>query len=101
MERGLADDRELWERICRGDAYAFDKVYRAHAPKLEVFLRKILDDQQAAEDVMQETFTQIWQRPNGFEPGRGTLRAYVFGRWAKTRCRMVAKAGHTKYVCAE
>ena len=75
----MADDRELWERICRGDVRAFDALYRTHAPKLEVFLRLILGNTQAAEDVMQETFAQIWRRPNGFEPERGTLRAYLFG----------------------
>ena len=32
---------------------------------------------------MQETFTQIWRRPNGFEPGRGTLRSYLFGAGRK------------------
>lgn len=32
---------------------------------------------------MQETFTRIWQRPNGFEPERGTLRAYLFGAGRK------------------
>jgi RNA polymerase sigma-70 factor, ECF subfamily len=62
-----------------GDAKAFDAFYRAHGPKLELFLRRILRDLQAAEDVMQETFTQIWQRPNGFDHQRGTLRAYLFG----------------------
>lgn len=75
----MADDRELWERICRGDAGAFDALYRMHGPKLEVFLKRLLGSQQAAEDVVQETFTRIWQHPNGFEPERGTLRAYIFG----------------------
>lgn len=28
---------------------------------------------------MQETFIQIWRRPHGFDPDRGTLRAYLFG----------------------
>lgn len=28
---------------------------------------------------MQETFTQLWQRPNGFQPDRGTLRGYLYG----------------------
>jgi len=79
----LADDRELWERICRGDVRAFDALYRTHAPKLEVFLRLILGNRQAAEDVTQETFAQIWRRPNGFEPERGTLRAYLFGAGRK------------------
>jgi RNA polymerase sigma-70 factor (ECF subfamily) len=75
----LADDRELCERICRGDVQAFEALYRMHGPKLEVFLRRALGNRQAAEDVMQETFTRIWQHPNGFEPERGTLRAYLFG----------------------
>ena len=79
----MAEDRELWERICQGDGRAFDALYRTHAPKLLVFLRKVLGSRQAAEDVMQETFTQIWQHPNGFEPERGTLRAYLFGAGRK------------------
>ena len=77
--RKLADDRKVWERICRGDARAFDAFYREHGPRLQAFLRQILGNSQAAEDVMQETFAQIWRRPNGFVPERGTLRAYLFG----------------------
>ena len=79
----MADDRELWERICRGDAGAFDSFYREQGPRLRGFLRQVLGDPQAAEDVMQETFTQIWRRPNGFAPERGTLRAYLFGAGKK------------------
>ena len=75
----MPDDRDVWERIGRGDALAFDALYRTHAPKLELFLRQILRSRQAAEDVMQETFAQIWKNPNGFEATRGTLRAYLFG----------------------
>jgi RNA polymerase sigma-70 factor (ECF subfamily) len=77
--RKLANDRETWERICRGDARAFDAFYREHGPRLRAFLRQILGNPQAAEDVMQETFMHIWRRPNGFAPERGTLRAYLFG----------------------
>jgi RNA polymerase sigma-70 factor, ECF subfamily len=79
----LADDRELWERICRGDARAFDAFYREQRPRLQAFLRQIVGSRQASEDVMQETFTQIWQRPNGFVPERGTLKAYLFGAGRK------------------
>jgi RNA polymerase sigma-70 factor (ECF subfamily) len=75
----LPDDRQTWERIRQGDAPAFDEFYRQNSPRLEVFLRHIVGDRQAAEDIMQDTFTQIWSRPNGFQPERGTLRAYLFG----------------------
>jgi RNA polymerase sigma-70 factor (ECF subfamily) len=97
----LADDRDLWERICRADAVAFDAFYRTYSSKLESFLRHALRNRQAAEDVMQETFTQIWQRPNGFNPDRGSLSAYLFGAgrkraaewWRKQNTRGIAKRG--------
>lgn len=75
----MADDRQLWERICQGDVRAFGGFYRENAARLELFLHHAVGNKQAAEDLMQETFTQMWQRPNGFQPERGTLRAYLFG----------------------
>jgi RNA polymerase sigma-70 factor (ECF subfamily) len=75
----LFDDRELWRKISNGDAEAFDTWYRENAARLRAFLRQLLGSEQAAEDVMQETFTQIWRRPHGFDFERGTLRAYLFG----------------------
>jgi len=75
----LADDRRVWKCICQGDAHAFDAFYRDNAPRLQEFLRHIVGSRQVAEDLMQETFTQIWGRPNGFHAERGTLRAYLYG----------------------
>jgi RNA polymerase sigma-70 factor (ECF subfamily) len=89
----LASDREVWERICRADARAFDTLYRTHGRKLEVFLRRILGSWQAAEDVTQETFAGIWRRPNGFDPERGTLRAYLFGAARKRAAEWWRKQG--------
>jgi RNA polymerase sigma-70 factor (ECF subfamily) len=75
----VTDDTELWERIRRGDAHAFDDFYRESAPRLQGFLRQLLGNRDAAEDVAQETFLQLWQRPNGFHPEKASLRAYLFG----------------------
>jgi RNA polymerase sigma-70 factor, ECF subfamily len=89
----LADDREIWERIRRGDAGVFDALYRANGPKLEMFLRRLLGNRQVAEDVMQETFAAIWQHPNGFVAERGTLRAYLFGAARKRAADWWRKRG--------
>lgn len=75
----MFDEPELWKKISDSDVEAFDSWYRETAPRLLAFLRHLLGNEQAAEDVMQETFTQIWRRPFGFNPERGTLRAYLFG----------------------
>ena len=75
----MANDQDLWEKISRGNAEAFDAFYRENAPRLVVFLQHVVGNRQAAEDIVQETFTQIWSRPNGFRPERGPLRAYLYG----------------------
>jgi len=89
----LADDRDVWERIRRGDESTFDALYRTHGPKMQMFLRRFLGNSQAAEDVMQETFAAIWQHPNGFAAERGTLRAYLFGAARKRAADWWRKQG--------
>jgi len=75
----LLDDRELWKRISAGDAEAFDAWYRQSAPRLRGFLRHCTGDGHSADDIMQDVYTQIWCRPQGFDPDRGTLRVWLFG----------------------
>jgi RNA polymerase sigma-70 factor, ECF subfamily len=75
----LADDRETWMKIAQGDAEVFEAFYRQNAARLLAFLRQLVGNTQAAEDIAQETFTQVWNHPNGFLPERGTLRSYLFG----------------------
>jgi RNA polymerase sigma-70 factor, ECF subfamily len=75
----LFDDRELWKRITAGDADAFDGWYRETAPRLRSFLRHLTGSEHAADDLMQETYTHIWRRPQSFDAERGTLRGWLFG----------------------
>ena len=91
----MFDDRELWTKIANGNADAFDTWYRETAPRLRVFLWHLLGDEQEVEDVMQETFTQIWRRPHRYDPERGSPRAYLFGvaRRQAAEWRRKQKAG--------
>lgn len=75
----MVEDSELGDRIRRGETQAFDTLYREMGPRLLRYLQQIVGNRQVAEDVMQETFIQMWRSPNGFMPERGTLRAYLFG----------------------
>ncbi|MFP5236458.1 MAG: RNA polymerase sigma factor [Acidobacteriota bacterium] len=75
----MFDERELSNKIASGNTQAFAQWYRADAPRLRLFLRRLVGNEQAAEDLMQETFIQIWRRPQGFDPERGSPRAYLFG----------------------
>ena len=77
------DDLEAWNSLRGGDPEAFERFYRTHEARLRSFLRRSLGDARAAEDIAQEAFLQLWQRPNGFNPARGSLKAYLFGIAAK------------------
>jgi RNA polymerase sigma-70 factor, ECF subfamily len=75
----LLDDRELWKRISEGDADAFEAWYRDTAPRLRAFLRHCTGSGDSADDLMQDVYTHIWRRPQGFDSDRGTLRTWLFG----------------------
>lgn len=75
----MTDDSDIWQRIRDRDEKAFESLYRANGGRLCAYLRQIVPGAQLAEDLMQETFTSVWQSPNGFHPERGSLRSYLFG----------------------
>jgi RNA polymerase sigma-70 factor (ECF subfamily) len=59
------------------DPMQFNDAYRRLAPLALASANRVLRDQAAAEDVVQDVFMQLWLRPGAFDPARGTLSSYV------------------------
>lgn len=59
------------------DRKQFEDAYRRLAPLARRTALQVLKDAPAAEDVVQEVFLRLWREPRGFDPARGSLRAYV------------------------
>jgi RNA polymerase sigma-70 factor (ECF subfamily) len=72
-----ASDDELVEQIAQGSEPALAHVYRLHAPHVYALARRVLGDQAQAEDVVQEVFVRLWNRPEAFDGRRGSLRAFL------------------------
>ena len=73
-----ADDlRELMERAAGGDRQAFRMLYERTAAKLLATARRILRDEKAAEDAVQEAYVRIWSRANEFDAGIGSPIAWM------------------------
>lgn len=62
-------DAELVTRVAAGDHDAFASLYDRHAALVYGIARRILDNQQQAEDVAQSIFLQVWSRPQAFAGG--------------------------------
>jgi RNA polymerase sigma-70 factor (ECF subfamily) len=59
------------------DPNQFNDAYRRLAPLALASANRVLRDEAAAEDVVQDVFMQLWLRPGAFDPARGTLSSYV------------------------
>ena len=56
----IFQERELILRIAMGDEQAFTALFRRYSFSMGMVARKILQDEAARQDVMQEVFIKIW-----------------------------------------
>ena len=59
------------------DPTQFNDAYRRLAPLALASANRVLRDEAAAEDVVQDVFMQLWLKPSTFDPSRGSLTSYV------------------------
>ena len=70
-------DVELLRRIAQQDGNAFAEFYDRHSTLLYSVACKILNEPSDAEDVLQETFVQIWEKAAYFDPGLGKASTWA------------------------
>src|SRR5204862_827790 len=71
-------DGELIQRIGRGDAAAFELLYRRFSrPVFGLALRR-LGDRMRAEDAVQETFAALWRSARTYKPERGPGAPWLY-----------------------
>jgi RNA polymerase sigma-70 factor (ECF subfamily) len=68
---------ELLRRIGAGDLRCFEELYRRYGGMLFATIIRILNHQEAAEDVLQEVFLQIWEKAPLYDPARGKPLTWV------------------------
>jgi len=70
-------DEDLMSRVKSGDQAAFAFLMRRHARVVLAVGRRVLRDQGAAEELVQDVFFLVYKRCQLFDPQRGSLRAWV------------------------
>jgi RNA polymerase sigma-70 factor (ECF subfamily) len=71
------DDARLRDRLVFGDETAFIDLYTRFSSLVYTIAVRVTRDGRAAEDVTQEVFLAIWQRPLAFDPAKGSLRGWL------------------------
>ena len=78
MEAELnAPDAALIERVVRRDESALAALYDRYAAMLTSVMTRILRDTQAAEEILQDIFYQLWRTAAKFDASRGSLPGWL------------------------
>ncbi len=67
----------LLRRVATGDCAAFEQLYQRHAATVYTYLLRLLNDEQAAQDVLQTSFLAVWQQAGRFR-GQASVQTWLF-----------------------
>lgn len=76
-QNGTPTDQQLMQQIRGREADALSRVYDLYSTVVFSVAMRVLRDSAAAEDVMQEVFLKLWQKPDSFADQRGSLCGWL------------------------
>ena len=71
-------DEVLVAQVARGESQALEALYDRYASTVLGISLKIMGDQAAAEDVLQETFWRVWRSAASYQSQRGSFTGWLF-----------------------
>jgi RNA polymerase sigma-70 factor (ECF subfamily) len=78
-------DAELLRAIAGGDRSAFDRLSRRHLDRAYGVALRMTGSRADAEDVVQDVFLRLWQRPEAWRPGQAQFSTWLY-RVVVNRC---------------
>lgn len=78
-------DAELLRAIAGGDRSAFDRLSRRHLDRAYGVALRMTGSKADAEDVVQDVFLRLWQRPDAWRPGQAQFSTWLY-RVVVNRC---------------
>jgi RNA polymerase sigma-70 factor (ECF subfamily) len=70
-------ERAIGGRLAAGEPAALAEVYDQYASFVFGLARRVIGEPRGAEDVTQEVFVSLWERPEAFDPVRGSMRTWL------------------------
>ena len=76
-DSGTQPDSDLARHIQAQQAWALDALFERHAGAIRRHLLRIVRDEHAAEDLLQEVFLRVWTRAEQWN-GQGAFKGWLF-----------------------
>src|ERR671917_915652 len=71
-------DEELVRRVAQGDERALSELYDRYSRPVYATGERLLGDAHLAEDLVQETFTNVWRAAAAFDPSRASFATWLY-----------------------
>jgi RNA polymerase sigma-70 factor, ECF subfamily len=72
-------DLELIRAVAGRDRRAFERLYYRHSPLLGRYLMRLLREQEAVEEVLNDVMLVVWQSAARYDPAVARLSTWLFG----------------------
>lgn len=73
----MSSDEQLMNHLVRGDQSALETLYQRHSRVVYSVAFQITGEAASAEELLQDTFFQLWQKASQFDLARGSLIAWL------------------------
>jgi RNA polymerase sigma factor (sigma-70 family) len=77
VTEGTAWEHDVKARLVARDPGALAEMYDQFGSFVFGLASRVIRDRRAAEDVTQDVFLSLWERPDAFDPERGHLRTFL------------------------
>lgn len=95
------DDAGVVAEVARGDIDALAALYDRYSGLLMSTAHRILADDTACEDLVQDLFMEVWRRAHAFDAQRGTVRTWLLVRLRSRALDRLRSARHRREVTVE
>ena len=79
------DEARLVALVRKGDQRAYSDLVVRHLPAIEVYAKRIVNDDTLAQDIAHDVMVVLWQRASDFNPNKARLTTWLH-RITHNRC---------------
>ena len=79
----FSNEKELLEAVRTGIPDAYEHLFKTYFPRLHNFARRFVTDTEAASDIVQECYMQLWEHRHSAEIA--SLKSYLY-TMVRNRC---------------